>query len=104
MFGKGSYLVNPASALQQHRDCIHEIARRHGVGSIAVFGSVARGEDRPDSDVDLLIEVTGPTSAWFPGGLVAELEALLGFRVDIAERRSLNPLLRDVILREARPL
>lgn len=96
--------MNPAATLQQNRDRILEIARRHGVGTIAVFGSVARGEASDDSDIDLLIEVTGPTTPWFPGGLVAELEGLLGCRVDVAERRSLNPLLRDAILKEARPL
>lgn len=96
--------MNPAAALQEHRDRIRDIASRHGVGSIAVFGSVARGEARDGSDVDLLIEVTGPTTPWFPGGLVAELESLLGCRVDVAEHRSLNPHLRDAILSEARPL
>lgn len=90
--------------LESHRSRILEAAARHGVGRLEVFGSAARGELRDESDVDFLIEVTGPTTPWFPGGLVAELEEILGRRVDVAERRSLNPLLRDHILREARPL
>jgi hypothetical protein len=43
-----------------------------------VFGSVARGEARPDSDVDFLIDVEPVTSSWFPAGLVQDLESLLG--------------------------
>ena len=69
--------------IKAKREAILWIAQQHGVSRIRVFGSVARGEATEDSDVDLLIEVAGPTSLWFPGGLVAELEALLGRRVDV---------------------
>lgn len=71
---------------------------------VRVFGSAARGELRPDSDIDLLIQVTGQTTPWFPGGLVAELEALLGRRVDVVEAPALRPALREQILHEALPL
>ena len=83
---------------------IREIARRHGVTDIRVFGSVARGEAAPDSDVDFLIEVTEPTTPWFPGGLVAELEELLGRRVDVVEADALRGSMREHILQEAEPL
>ncbi len=83
------------------RDPILRIARRHGVGTVRVFGSVARGDARADSDVDFLIEVTGPTPPWFPGGLVAELEELLNRRVDVVEPEALNQELRDRVLEEA---
>jgi predicted nucleotidyltransferase len=96
--------MNPATAALSQRDAILDIAARHGVGEVLVFGSAARGDSREGSDLDLLVEVTGPTSPWFPGGLIADLEALLGCRVDIAERRSLDPRLLDMILRDARPL
>ncbi len=88
----------------KERERIREVARRHGVQRIYVFGSVARGEATTDSDLDLMIEAEGPTPPWFPGGLVAELQQLLGCRVDVVESRSLNPWLRETILREARPL
>ncbi len=59
--------------IKTKRDEILRVALKHGVTGIRVFGSAARGELRPDSDVDFLIEVGGPTIPWFPGGLVAEL-------------------------------
>jgi len=79
---------------------------RGNTGS-AVFGSSAptragpRGEA---SDVDLRIEVDGPASPWFPGGLVADLEALLGCRVDVVESDALRPEMRERALAEAVPL
>ncbi len=91
-------------SIQARREIILQIARRHGVGQVRVFGSVARGEATENSDLDLLIDVTGPTTPWFPGGLVAELEALLGCRVDVVETNALREELRDRVLREAAPL
>jgi predicted nucleotidyltransferase len=91
-------------SIQSRREMILQIARRHGVGQVRVFGSVARGETTENSDLDLLIDVTGPTPPWFPGGLVAELEALLGRRVDVVETDALRKELRDRVLQEAAPL
>ena len=91
-------------SIQTQRELILQIARRHGVGQVQVFGSVARGETTENSDLDLLIDVTGPTPPWFPGGLVAELEALLGRRVDVVETDALRKELRDRVLQEAAPL
>ena len=93
-----------ADILQSRRDDILRIARQHGVGCVRVFGSHARGTPGEASDVDLLIEVDGPTSPWFPGGLVADLEALLGCRVDVVEADALRPDMRERALAEAVPL
>ena len=90
--------------IREHRDEILRVASRHGVGNVLLFGSVARGEDTPESDVDLLVDVTGDTTPWFPGSLIADLEQLLGQRVQVVIRRSLSPLIRDAVLREAVPL
>ncbi|MDP2982077.1 MAG: nucleotidyltransferase domain-containing protein [Candidatus Latescibacter sp.] len=87
--------------LREKRMEILRIARKHGVGRIQVFGSVARGDASLDSDVDFLIEVNGPTPPWFPGGLVADLEALLGRRVDVVEAESLREDIRDSVCQEA---
>jgi len=83
------------------RQEILRIARRHGVARVRVFGSFARGDAAPQSDLDLLIEVGGPTPPWFPGGLVAELEALLGRRVDVVEPDALREDVRRRVFQEA---
>ena len=69
--------------IASRRDAILATAARHGVTHIKVFGSVARGDAREDSDVDFLVEVGPQHSAFFPGGLVADLEAILGHRLSL---------------------
>ena len=96
--------MTPLELLQQKRDDIRRIATKHGAYNLRVFGSVARGEARPDSDIDLLIEKGPTTSSWFPAGLVLELEEMLGRRVEIVTEKALNPYLRDRVLSEAIPL
>ena len=96
--------MTPLEMLQQKRDDIQRIATKHGAHNLRVFGSVARGEARPDSDIDLLIEKGPTTSSWFPAGLVLELEEMLGRRVEIVTEKALNPDLRDRVLSEAIPL
>jgi predicted nucleotidyltransferase len=90
--------------VRQKRAEILRIAERHGAYNVRVFGSVARGEAGPDSDVDLLIDAGEKVSPWFPGGLVYDLEELLGRRVDVVTERALHPELRQYVLREAKPL
>ncbi|WP_420455950.1 nucleotidyltransferase family protein [Rubrivirga sp.] len=90
--------------LRRKRAEILDVARRHGVRSVRVFGSHARGAARDDSDVDLLVEPGERRSFFFPGGLVADLEDLLGTRVDVVTPAGLRPLLRDAVLRDARDL
>jgi len=87
--------------LQAKREDLPEVAGRHGVTSIRVFGSVARGEDSSESDVDLLV-TTGPeVSSWFPAGLILDLERLLGRHIDVVTESGLNPLLREQVMTEA---
>jgi uncharacterized protein len=86
------------------REQILRLARRHGATRVRVFGSMARGDAGPHSDVDLLVELGPDPSPWFPGGLVRELEALLGRRVQVVTERGLDDLLREQVLREAVPL
>ena len=87
--------------LFQKRDQIKQIATQHGVLNVRVFGSVARDEATPDSDLDLLIEPGANLSAWFPAGLINDLEKLIGCKVEVVTERALNPLLRDRVLAEA---
>jgi len=90
--------------IRPKRDLIRRIAERHGARNVRVYGSVARGEAGPQSDVDILTDVGASTSAWFPGGLVADLEDALGRRVDVVTGRALSPGLHEQILREAVPV
>ncbi len=87
-----------------NREEVLRVAAKHGAGNVAVFGSVARGDATPESDIDFLIDIVGETTPWFPGSLVAELEELLGRRVQIVLRRSMSPLIRESVLKDARPL
>lgn len=93
-----------AEVIESKKDAICGLAARHGAGNIRLFGSVARGQETPTSDVDFLIDIVGKTSAWFPSGLALDLQDLLGRPVDVLTERSLHPALRERILREARPL
>lgn len=77
------------------------MCERHGVGRVWLFGSSARNEARPDSDIDLLVERTGPRTPWWPGGLVADLEDLLGRRVDVVSVGALKGDIGTEVRREA---
>jgi hypothetical protein len=90
-----------AALSHESREAILTIARRHGVLRVRVFGSFARGQARETSDLDLLVDAGPETSAFFPGGLIADLEEALKRRVDVVEEPGLHPLLREQILREA---
>jgi len=90
--------------IEAHREQLRALAQRHRVRSIKVFGSMARDDADEDSDVDLLIETTPETSGFVLGALLMDAQDLLGRRVDIVTEKSLHPLMRERILREARPL
>lgn len=90
--------------LKQKREAIIQVGHKHGANNIRIFGSVARGETTPDSDVDFLIDKQPETSAWFPAGLIVELEEMLGRRVEVVTEKALNRHLREHVLREAVPL
>jgi predicted nucleotidyltransferase len=78
-----------------------ELLERFGVTTILIFGSVARGEDRPDSDIDLLVEFDRPVTLIGLFRLQSHLEELLGCSVDIGTPAGLRPRVRDRVLAEA---
>ncbi|HUR82770.1 MAG TPA: nucleotidyltransferase family protein, partial [Thermoanaerobaculia bacterium] len=90
--------------LGDKREEIKRIAAKHGVTSIRVFGSVARGDAGPDSDVDFLIESGPGRSPWFPAGFIVDMEDLLGRHVDVASPKALHWYIKERILNEAVPL
>jgi len=83
---------------------IIEICRRHGVSELSLFGSAARGEMRPDSDIDFLVDFLPGARPGLLGvsAMTRELSVLLGRRVDLAIKRALKPLIRPGVLAEAR--
>ena len=90
------------------RDEVLDILRRHmaeirahGVARLAVFGSCVRGEERRDSDVDILVDFENPVSIFEFLEVKDYLQTLLGQPVDLVMRRALKPQLRDRILAEA---
>ncbi|MBI3943027.1 MAG: nucleotidyltransferase family protein [Chloroflexi bacterium] len=94
--------MNLEEILHTKREEILRIATRHGAYNVRIFGSVARGEESPESD--LLVEMAPDHSPWFPAGLILELEDLLGQQVDVVTENGLHWYLRDRILAEAVPL
>jgi len=93
-----------ARLLKTKRREIIEIAARYGAHNVRVFGSVARGDTVSESDVDFLVDVEPGTSLMDLGGLLMDLQELLGCSVDIVTERGLRPRIRDRVMSEARPL
>lgn len=84
---------------------LREVCERYGIASLEVFGSVARGEDRGDSDIDLLYVLKPGVRLGFRlFDLEDELANLFGRSVDLVARRSVNKYLREQVLADARPL
>ncbi len=93
--------MNSDKLFQEKRETILQIARRHGATNVRVFGSVTRGETRPDSDVDFLVDLDEGRSLLDLGGLLMDLQELLGCPVDVVTEKSLRPRIRERVLREA---
>ena len=91
--------------LLKKRQEIIAIALKHGAYNVRVFGSVARGEETAESDIDLLVDYDlARITPWFPAGLVLDLEQLLGHKVDVATESALKERIRERVLREARAI
>jgi len=86
--------------LEEIREKIIPLLRSYGVKKAALFGSFVRGEEREDSDIDILVEFEGEKSLLDLAGLKIELEELLGRKIDVLTYNSLHPLLKDRILKE----
>jgi predicted nucleotidyltransferase len=90
--------------LRTRRREIVDLAARRGAHGVQVFGSVARGEQRPGSDIDLLVEFEPGRSLFDLGGLICDLEDLLGGPVDVVTADELRPQIRERVLADAVPL
>ena len=90
-----------AELLKAKRPTILQIAAQHGASNVRVFGSVARGEDNTESDVDFLVTLADDRSLLDLVGLWQDLEDLLEQKVDVVTDGGLNERMRERVLREA---
>lgn len=90
-----------AQLVRRHKVEINDLARSHGARSIRLFGSVARGEDTSKSDIDFLVNTPDENALSIAISLQADLESLLGCRVDVSPECVLKPNVRKAALKEA---
>ncbi|OGP36882.1 MAG: nucleotidyltransferase [Deltaproteobacteria bacterium GWC2_66_88] len=93
--------MRPSLALQTHRDAIREIALRHRVLNVRVFGSVVHGEDTEESDLDLLVDPTSETTLMDIAKIQVEVAQLLNISVDVLTPNALPEKFRAQVMTEA---
>lgn len=96
--------MTAADALKRHRADVLRLAAQYGATDVRVFGSVARGEADESSDIDFLVRMSPGRSVFDIGGLLMDLQDLLGRRVDVVTERGLRPRVRERVMREAIPV
>jgi uncharacterized protein len=96
-------MIKLQQLLQEKREDILAIAAKHGAFNVRVFGSVSRGDDTENSDIDLFVDYDlQQVSAWFPGGLLMDLQDLLDRKVDIVTEQGLSHFIKEKVLAEAK--
>lgn len=93
-----------AELVQTHRNDILRIASHYGAYNVRIFGSVARGDADEQSDLDFIVDMETGRSLFDLGGLLSELEDLLGHSVDLVTEKGLRDRIRQRVLQEAIPL
>lgn len=93
--------INIKQVLQEKREEILAIAKKHGAYNVRLFGSVARGDARENSDVDFLVELEPDRNLLDRIALIQELEEFLGCKVDVVKIENLYERIRDRVLKEA---
>lgn len=96
--------MKPSTALNAHRDEIRRVVASHRASNARVFGSVSRGEDTEDSDLDILIDPTPDTTLFDIGAIRHELHELLGVPVDVLTPKALPESFRSMVIAEALPV
>jgi predicted nucleotidyltransferase len=96
--------MRPSEKLNAHREAIRAIVAAHRGANPRVFGSVARGEDTEESDIDILVDSEGRMTLFDIGGIQFGLSQLLGVRVDVLTENGLPEKLRRRVLAEALPI
>jgi len=94
----------PSVLLEHHREELRAIAAAKGLTNVRVFGSAARGDDTPASDLDLVAELPATFSLLDQGAMIEEMTKVLGCRVDLLSLKSLKPHVRENVEKESIPL
>ena len=92
--------MEPGSFIKSKRKEILTIAKKHGALSVRLFGSYARGEEQPSSDIDLLVKMESGRSLLDIIAIKQEVEDLLGKKVDVVTEAALSPYIRDEVLQQ----
>ena len=96
--------MGTAEIIGKQRDQILTLAAKYGAFNVRVFGSVARGEANPDSDVDFLVDMEDGRSLFDLGGLLYDLQNLLHRKVDVVTEAGLHWYIKDKVIKEAKPV
>jgi predicted nucleotidyltransferase len=100
----GGRPVKPSIALEQHREAIRQIVERYHAANARYFGSVLRGEDTEESDLDILIDPTEETTLFDVGAIQVEISELLGVKVEVLTPGALPDRWKMDVLREAQAI
>jgi predicted nucleotidyltransferase len=98
---KGEMMVTLDTLRREKKAEIIRLAEISGCRNVRVFGSVATGENRPDSDVDFLVDLESGRTIFDLAKFLGDLRDLLGAEIDVVESRSIHPYIRDRVLAEA---
>jgi predicted nucleotidyltransferase len=96
--------MKPSEALEMNREAIRAAVSRYRTANPRVFGSVLHGDDEEGSDIDILVDALPGATLFDLGGLMMDLEAILGVKVDLLTPAELPRQFRDDVLAEARPI
>ena len=96
--------MRPSTALNTHRHAIRRIVAAHRAANPRVFGSVLYGADTEGSDLDLLVDPLEGTTLFDLGGIVYELEQLLGVPIDLLTPKAISKHFRDDVIAQAQPV
>ncbi len=96
--------MNLKELIKQRRNEILSLAEKYGAYNVRVFGSVARGQENENSDIDFLVDLRDDRSLWDLGGLWIELNALLKVQIEVFTENTLKESIRRIASKEAIPL
>ena len=91
-------------SIEEIQKKIHPVLKSYGITYAGIFGSVSRGEDRPDSDVDILVKLGKPMGMFSYMKLIKAIEDILDRRVDLVTEQSLNKFVKPYIMPELKTI